>query len=401
MNIMKKSYLFGLFGCLFMFTNCSKSELESEFENGQGEVKVSFTAQIVNDVASRAKANVGTGNNLEIIAYQKQADGNYVYAKSVTATVTATGNEIQYSNSEFKLEIGTYRFLSIYNVGNGLTLDYLKDVSAVKTWQEILDAVKISNAGKSLDINEIFAGGSLDNNEENNGEMSVAEDIDLSESQEENTVNVSISLSRVNSRIDLRFLKFSPSEADGGNDLEQAYEGDENIFGEKPDNLVSITTSAKSATSWSWGAGSQSIAGEDLTYTTNGYAGVTIGTLAEGSTDFPTEGDAQNMDAIPAGRILKGAAYYTGAYILPFTTSDRTTMKLTVTLVGNEGEQKRVLEAAGVKAEKNKVTVVTFKYRASSDEPNDKENLFNPTIKYDVTINTQWNGVIVGPSVDI
>ena len=376
MNIMKKSYLFGLFGCLFMFTNCSKSELESEFENGQGEVKVSFTAQIVNDVASRAKANVGTGNNLEIIAYQKQADGNYVYAKSVTATVTATGNEIQYSNSEFKLEIGTYRFLSIYNVGNGLTLDYLKDVSAVKTWQEILDAVKISNAGKSLDINEIFAGGSLDNNEENNGEMSVAEDIDLSESQEENTVNVSISLSRVNSRIDLRFLKFSPSEADGGNDLEQAYKGDENIFGEETDNLVSITTSAQSATSWSWGAGSQSIAGEDLTYTTNGYAGVTIGTLAEGSTDFPTEGDAQNMDAIPAGRILKGAAYYTGAYILPFTTSD-STMKLTVTLVGNEGKQKRVLVAAGVKAEKNKVTVVTFKYRASSDEPKDNENLFS------------------------
>lgn len=398
MNIMKKSYLFGLFGCLFMFTNCSKSELESEFENGQGEVKVSFTAQIVNDVASRAEANVNTGKNLEIIAYRKQADGNYAYAKSVTATVTANDNEIQYSNSEFKLEIGTYRFLSIYNVGNDFTLDYLKDDSAVKTWQEILDAVKISNASesKSLNINEIFAGGSLDNNEGNNGGMSVAEDIDLSESQGENTVNVSISLSRVNSRIDLRFLKFSPS--DDGN--EQAYGNGMNIFG-KDGNLKSITTSAKSAISWSWGAGPQSIAEDDLKYTTNGYAGVTIGTLTEGSTDFPTEGDAQNMDAIPANRILKGGAYYTGAYILPFTTTDKTTMKLTVTLVGNEGKQKRVLVAAGVKAEKNKVTVVTFKYRASSDEPNDNENLFNPTIKYDVTIDTQWNGVIVGPSVNI
>lgn len=400
MNIMKKSYLFGLFGCLFMFTNCSKSELESEFENGQGEVKVSFTAQIVNDVASRAEANVNTGKNLEIIAYRKQADGNYVYAKSVTATVTANDNEIQYSNSEFKLEIGTYRFLSIYNVGNELTLDYLKDVSAVKTWQEILDAVKISNASesKSLNINEIFAGGSLDNNGGNNSDMNVAEDIDLSESQEENTVNVSISLSRVNSRIDLRFLKFSPSDnVDDGN--EQAYEGEENIFGETG-NLVSITTSAKSAISWSWGAGPQSIAEDDLKYTTNDYAGVTIGTLTEGSTDFPTEGDAQNMDAIPANRILKGGAYYKGAYILPFTTSD-STMKLTVTLVGNEGKQTRVLEADGVKAEKNKVTVVTFKYRASSDFPDDKENLFNPTIKYDVTIDTQWNGVIILPSVDI
>lgn len=394
---MKKSYLFGLFGCLFMFTNCSKSELESEFENGQGEVKVSFTAQIVNDVASRAEANVNTGKNLEIIAYRKQADGNYAYAKSVTATVTAIDNEIQYSNSEFKLEIGTYRFLSIYNVGNDFTLDYLKDDSAVKTWQEILDAVKISNASesKSLNINEIFAGGSLDNNEGNNSDMNVAEDIDLSESQGENTVNVSISLSRVNSRIDLRFLKFSP--LDDGN--EQAYEGEENIFGETG-NLVSITTSAKSAISWSWGAGPQSIAEDDLKYTTNGYAGVTIGTLTEGSTDFPTEGDAQNMDAIPANRILKGGAYYTGAYILPFTSED-SRLNLTVTLVGNEGKQKRVLEVAGVKAEKNKVTVVTFKYRASSDEPNDNENLFNPTIKYDVTIDTQWNGVIILPSVDI
>lgn len=395
---MKKSYLFGLFGCLFMFTNCSKSELESEFENGQGEVKVSFTAQIVNDVASRAEANVNTGKNLEIIAYRKQADGNYAYAKSVTATVTANDNKIQYSNSEFKLEIGTYRFLSIYNVGNDFTLDYLKDDSAVKTWPEILDAVKISNASesKSLNINEIFAGGSLDNNEGNNSDMNVAEDIDLSESQGENTVNVSISLSRVNSRIDLRFLKFSPS--DDGN--EQAYGNGMNIFG-KDGNLKSITTSAKSAISWSWGAGTQNIADGDLTYTTNGYAGVTIGTLTEGSTDFPNgDDDAQYMDAIPANRILKGGAYYKGAYILPFTSED-SRLKLTVTLVGNEGKQTRVLEADGVKAEKNKVTVVTFKYRASGNDPDDKENLFNPTIKYDVTIDTQWNGFIDGPSVDI
>jgi len=392
---MKKSYLFGLFGCLFMFTNCSKSELESEFENGQGEVKVSFTAQIVNDVASRAEANVNTGKNLEIIAYRKQADGNYAYAKSVTATVTAIDNEIQYSNSEFKLEIGTYRFLSIYNVGNGLNLDYLKDVSAVKTWQEILDAVKISNTGNSLDINEIFAGGSLDNNEDNDG-MSVAEDIDLSESQGENSVNVSISLSRVNSRIDLRFLKFSPT----GDGNEQAYGEGKNIFGEDG-NLKSITTSAKSAISWSWGDGSQNIAGTDLTYITNDYDGVTIGTLATGSTDFPNgDDDAQYMDDIPKNRILNGAAYYTGAYILPFTTAD-SSLDLTVTLIGKGEKQTRVLEADNVKAEKNKVTVVTFKYRASSDVPDDNENLFNPTIKYDVTIDTQWNGVIILPSVDI
>lgn len=138
-----------------------------------------------------------------------------------------------------------------------------------------------------------------------------------------------------------------------------------------------------------------------MTYITNDYDGVTIGTLATGSTDFPNgDDDAQYMDDIPKNRILNGAAYYTGAYILPFTTAD-SSLDLTVTLVGKGEKQTRVLEADNVKAEKNKVTVVTFKYRASSDVPDDNENLFNPTIKYDVTIDTQWNGFIDGPTFDI
>lgn len=49
----------------------------------------------------------------------------------------------------------------------------------------------------------------------------------------------------------------------------------------------------------------------------------------------------------------------------------------------------------------NKVTVVTFKYRASSNSPDDGENVFTPSIKYTVTIQTQWNGIVEGPSVDI
>ena len=118
------------------------------------------------------------------------------------------------------------------------------------------------------------------------------------------------------------------------------------------------------------------------------------------------------MDAVPAGRIAKGAAYYKGAYILPFAAAGATSsLNLTVKLTGKGDDgsedasgslaQERILTVSGVKAEENKVTVVTFKYRASSDKPDDEENVFTPSIKYTVTIQTQWNGIVEGPSVDI
>lgn len=149
--------------------------------------------------------------------------------------------------------------------------------------------------------------------------------------------------------------------------------------------------------------------------TTQGETNVTLGTLfregGNASTDFPNgDADKDKLENIPAERIAQGAAYYKGVYILPFVNVESKTFDLKVELKGNgldepDGvlgeEQTRLLEADGVAAESNKVTVVTFKYRASGNDPDDKENIFNPTITYEVIINTVWNGIINGPSIDV
>lgn len=409
---MKSKYFYPLaaLSLLPVFTGCSNDDTDRDLVPGGNEVAVTFAANLVNNPASRSAFDQSGNNNLTILAYRKSGD-NYVFAKAASATSQATDNRISWSSPTFKLEIGTYRFLAFYNLSATLQLAYSQD-TAEKTWDEVLEAVKITNTDQTnLDINEIFAGGSRDSNEENNSSMRIAEDIDLSESQSENSVSVTLNLSRVNSRIDMRFLKFSPTSAEGGSDTEQAYTSDNmNIFG-ATGNLVSISTTTRPASSWTWGTAIAGAFSSDLTFTTPQLGNVTLGTGS--ATDFPDqEGDQALMDAVPAGRIAKGAAYYKGAYILPFAAADATSsLNLTVKLTGKGDDgsedasgslaQERILTVSGVKAEENKVTVVTFKYRASSDSPNDEENVFTPSIKYTVTIQTQWNGIVEGPSVDI
>ena len=411
---MKSKYFYPLaaLSLLPVFTGCSNDDTDRDLVPGGNEVAVTFAANLVNNPTSRAALDQSgdKSKNLTILAYRKSGS-NYVFAKSASTTTKATGSQFSPESLTFKLDIGTYRFLAFYNLSETLQLAYTQD-TAEKTWDEVLEAVKITNTDQTnLDINEIFAGGSRDSNEENNGEMRIAEDIDLPESQSENTVNVTLNLSRVNSRIDMRFLKFSPTSAEGGSDTEQAYTSDDmNIFG-AAGNLVSISTTTRPASSWTWGTATAGAFSSDLTFTTSQLGNVTLGTGS--ATDFPDqEGDQALMDAVPADRIAKGAAYYKGAYILPFAAADATSsLNLTVKLTGKGDDgsddasgslaQERILTVSGVKAEENKVTVVTFKYRASSDSPNDKENVFTPSIKYTVTIQTQWNGIIEGPSVDI
>lgn len=407
----KNLYPLAALSLLTAFTGCSNDETDPGLNSSGNEIAVSFAAHLASQMTSRAALNPSGNNNLTILAYRKSGE-NYVFAKSATASISAAGNQISWSSPTFKLEIGTYRFLAFYNLNDKLTLAYTQEATSGTAWNDVLEAVKITNTeASSLDINEIFAGGSRDADSGNDASLNVAEDIDLSETQSGNTVNVDLTLSRVNSRIDLRFLKYSPSATDGGNDTEQAYTNpDKNIFGDA-DNLISISTTARPATSWTWGTAVASAASSDLTYTTSQLDKVTLGTGT--ATDFPDlENDQALMDNIPADRIAQGAAYYQGAYILPFAGSDATSkLNLSVVLTG-KGEtdgsetqaanrQERILNASGVSAQENKVTIVTFKYRASGNTPNDDENVFTPGIKYTVTIQTQWNGIIEGPSVDI
>ena len=415
----KDFYSLVLFALLPMFVSCENEEFNSEIESNKNVVTVKFAGQIGNLLSSRAVQADATSKELCIVAYRKMESGKYKCAGFKNTSVMANGNEFTWSDSEFRLNVGTYRFLGFYNINQEnaqLDLTFSDDMEVEKTWQEVLDAVVISrkSINTDLNVNEIFAGGSSDNNDatENN---TIAEDVDLSKNSENNKVVVNLILSRINSRIDFRFLKFSPKEAPGDNTEQYYTTSDFNIFGPKG-NLKSIAISTSNASSrWTWGQTASSPFVALHQYTTQGESNVTLGTLVkEGEsilTDFPNgDADKDKLENIPAERIAQGAAYYKGVYILPFVNVESKNFDLEVELKGkglNEPngllgeEQTRLLEATGVTAESNKVTVVTFKYRASSNDSDDKENIFNPTITYEVTINTVWNGIIEGPSIDV
>ncbi len=377
---------------LFVLGGCSNEEIKGGEAQGDG-VSVSFVAELngKTDVSTRSAANLGEANKLTVLAYKKVGE-NYQFVKKTSTDIAAEDdNTLSWKDPQFKLEIGVYRFVAFYNVGGDLELEYPGDDVAA-AWNDILSQILIKRTGTgSLDVNEVFASKESD-----------MEDVDLVAAQENSEVVVPITLDRVNSRIDFRFRKLNATD-----DNEQGYEGDKTILGDK-DAFTGITTEAKSVPQWTWGSTAVALAGDVLTFATQGTDNITFGN--GDVTDFPEkEGDRLLMDNVPAERIMNGAAYYRGAYILPFANGDEAN-KLDLNVTLSAGNQTRKLVVEKVPAQKNVVTVVSFNYRASmtvdpddpdSPDPDDDENVFTPSIKYNITIETQWNGVDLSTNVDI
>lgn len=377
---------------LFVLGGCSNEEIKGGEAQGDG-VSVSFVAELngKTDVSTRSAANLGEANKLTVLAYKKVGE-NYQFVKETSTDIAADDdNTLSWKDPKFKLEIGVYRFVAFYNVGGDLELEYPGDDVAA-AWNDILSQILIKRTGTgSLDVNEVFASKESD-----------MEDVDLVAAQENSEVVVPITLDRVNSRIDFRFRKLNATD-----DNEQGYGDDKTILGDK-DAFTGITTEAKSVPQWTWGSTAVALAGDVLTFATQGTDNITFGN--GDITNFPEkEDDRLLMDNVPADRIMKGAAYYRGAYILPFANGDEAN-KLDLNVTLSAGNQTRKLVAKKVPAQKNVVTVVSFNYRASMDvkpddpdspDPDDDENVFTPSINYNITIETQWNGVDLSTNVDI
>lgn len=377
---------------LFVLGGCSNEEIKGGEAQGDG-VSVSFVAELngKTDVSTRSAANLGEANKLTVLAYEKVGE-NYQFVKKTSTDIAADDdNTLSWKDPQFKLEIGVYRFVAFYNVGGDLEVEYPGDDVAA-AWNDILSQILIKRTGTgSLDVNEVFASKESD-----------MEDVDLVAAQENSEVVVPITLDRVNSRIDFRFRKLNATD-----DNEQGYGDDKTILGDK-DAFTGITTEAKSVPQWTWGSTAVALAGDVLTFATQGTDNITFGN--GDITNFPEkEDDRLLMDNVPADRIMKGAAYYRGAYILPFANGDEAN-KLDLNVTLSAGNQTRKLVAEKVPAQKNVVTVVSFNYRASmtvdpddpnSPDPDDDENVFTPSINYNITIETQWNGVDLSTNVDI
>lgn len=414
---MKKHYLISLAAVLgaAMLGGCSQSddELNGGY-TGEG-VNVTFVPEIIgvsNVAGSRAAASLDKkdAESLTILAFQRQGDGKYKLLQRSDAEQYKNGSSIadipdnpgtfKWENATFRLPLGTYRFEAFYNVGGGLQLDAPTEADI---WENLKKQIvlKYTEAVKSLDVNEVFA---TDGN---------SEEVVLAESQTSaGTVTVDLSLTRVNARIDVRILKKYYAN-EGGPGVEQGYDtGD--IFGGK--TITKITTTTKKIPTWNWEDNTVAV-GDLVSFedaNTTGEGNLFIGTSTTDTT-FPTGDEQKYMDDIEVEHIRRGAAYYKGAYILPFVTGNATTTLDKVNFVieaaeptatteaedADNSDNVRNLEATKVPVNQNKVTLLTFVLKASSEEPDDKEDLFTPNVKYIVTIDQEWAGVNIEDDIII
>lgn len=361
------------------------------------EVNVSFAAEMAGAASVQTKARVSNAdyNNpdlLTVIAF-RETNGRYYFALSSeemsgskNMLVDGGANKMTWSNSNFKLEVGTYRFVAFYNLGGDLSLEYPKVArNEAKDWADIRKAILVKYSGSdNFDVNEIFAG--------------LTEAVTLT-SVDNGIAPVGMTLKRVNSRIDYRFCH--KGEAGGVKEnTEIPYADGNNVFGGKAVNIT--TTSARCMPQWSFDNTAVALTGGAYSFTTESGAGVTIGeNIKDGltATTFPTNSqeDIGLLDNIPADRIAKGAAYYRGAYVLPFV-DESSSYDLDIKVVQTDNaEMVRNLKATGVKAAQNKVTYITFIFR--SDDPAD--NIFTPNVKFDITVETVWNGIVDGGTFEI
>lgn len=395
-----KTFAMGAFA-VAMMVSCENTEFVDNGtdpgKNGKKQI-VTFEMALKNvpqqKVVRGQASDYADASKLTVLAYKKIDESRYQFFDMVdrkSDSQFADGNK--WSNPSFSLPIGTYRFVAFYNIGGGLEMS---KAEGPETWENILAGIMLTNSGTSLDVNEVFA----------STDASMT-DVVLAEQQEDNNeVIVPLSLDRVNTRIDVMVKKVYKNE--DGTEREQGFKDGNSIFGVGTTTLNGVTTSAATASSWTWG-GKDDVT-EVLSFEDdNSY--VYVGTKTPGSdvkSEKPYVSD-NNTDNILVEKMVRGTGFYRGCYILPFKTAEspKTIDKVEITFyptaeVSEELSVFRTLVANNVKAEKNKVTLLTFKLQATtSGDGDDKENLFNPNVKYVVTIEQQWNGVNQEPDIEI
>lgn len=379
---------------------CSCSENETlPNEESTEQVAVAFLAQPEANVVvgtRSAPEDYVSANKFTFFAFKKNAEGTYNYAKTIS-NETAGGAQYDpetklWSSDKSLLTVGTYRFLCMYNLGSTVILPEEKAMKALTdmTWENIQNGIVIEHKTANADVDEFFSGEAID-------KLGVVGDVNVTGVEEDNRMVVAFEdLSRVVARVDVKFVKVAVDKS-----IEVSYSGTNTIFGEE-NNLETIELSADGlAKKMNMGTAPLMDKWEATQkFLFDNMELVTIGESKVNSV-FPTNDDLQDMNDTEAMRkgIVKGGAYFRGAYVLPFMTATRLT-KLKIDLGAIDGSKRTITsdKDQDLKVTKNFITLVTVKLLSSTTavtpgEPGtDEENLFNPRIKFEVTIDQKFAG---------
>lgn len=379
-----------LLSIILIVCACSEKEISPNDDQQKQEVRVVFTTPVDVNIAANTRGATNLGNieasKFLFCAFRKEADNSYSFAKAIKdESATYNEKDKQWASDKSLLAVGTYKFISFYNLGGN---ESLPDMSAWvgKTWPDIENSMVITSL--NIDADEIFCG------QTNDIQISGATNSDAN-----NTV-VNVELSRIIARLDVKFVKMA---TDGTTEVK--FSTGHSIFG-KGENLksVNLTIGGLSKT-FNLGTTPSSIWPSSSVFPFNNLTGLmAYGTnITAPTSTFPADNE-QNMDILDnkvSERIIRGAAYFKGAYILPFVGADQKLSKVQIDLTGKNEEIRGIIATNKLVVTKNRVTLITVKLQSTTDpgdgsvapDGDDLEHLFNPKIKFSIEIDRKYLGV--------
>lgn len=375
MKTVKNFIVMALVG--FFVTACQSDEDQSYAVDTQGKTAVNFELNanaIKYDVVNNAGLKYSpeySEDGFRIYAFRRIENGaDYKFEKTINLTNMEYDPDKQKLIGSDLLNIGTYKFLSVYGVNQGVLTTTPFNASTVLT-----DNFAMAYNGTAA-LNEIFV---------EDGPASTLKSYSLGLTSDANET-VTATLKRAVSRVDIMFIK---AKKEGEVYTELPYTNG-NAFGQKDIETLQLRY-------------------KDLNSSMNFFGSLLLGVLSDTTrinlsnfTNIVTFGTAQatsvgqedyaRYDNVQESDLITGAAHVFGNYLIPNAENEKKVgLRIYIKPVGGEG---RIITLADkLPIERNKVTLVKIYVIDNGDTPGPEEpNVFTTKVNFEVEIETVWDG---------
>lgn len=303
--------------------------------------------------------------NFRILAFkQSPQSGKFLYEQDVPKENLSCTNNVLSGTA--RLPIGTYKFVPTYGLaaGGGFALPEFTSRNT-----ELANTLNITH--NAVDASSVFFLGK--------DPVESLQTYALGLSSSTPNDNVSLSMSRAVSRVDILFL-----QAKEENDVKVEVSDSTDVFGAS--ELAGIDLQFTGLNK-NINLSGNKVTNDDGSLFNSNYSITDLGNaVTKGSSETDTQVGTDGYltyDNITTDHIKKGSAHVQGVYVLPFGEVANET-KLNLTLKNKRGDVRNITVPDILPLERNKVTLVKIYVLSGT--------VFNTDVQFAVTVDTAWLG---------
>lgn len=303
--------------------------------------------------------------NFRILAFkQSPQSGKFLYEQDVPKENLSCTNNVLSGTA--RLPIGTYKFVPTYGLaaGGGFALPEFTSRNT-----ELANTLNITH--NAVDASSVFFLGK--------DPVESLQTYALGLSSSTPNDNVSLSMSRAVSRVDILFL-----QAKEENDVKVEVSDSTDVFGAS--ELAGIDLQFTGLNK-NINLSGNKVTNDDGSLFNSNYSITDLGNaVTKGSSETDTQVGTDGYltyDNITTDHIKKGSAHVQGVYVLPFGEVANET-KLNLTLKNKRGDVRNITVPDILPLERNKVTLVKIYVLSGT--------VFNTDVEFAVTVDTAWLG---------